>query len=56
MSKVQFPSSHRFTGKKYVFDYINISGIYSSLADKKRIYIIKTSGEAATALSPIGVF
>jgi protein involved in polysaccharide export with SLBB domain len=47
LGEVQFPTSHMFTGKKNVFDYIDISGGYSSRADKKRIYIIKASGEVA---------
>lgn len=47
VGEIQFPTSHVYDDKKDVFDYINISGGYTSRADKKRIYVIKASGEVA---------
>lgn len=47
IGEVQFPTSHMYFNKKDVFDYINISGGYTSRSDKKRIYVIKASGEVA---------
>ncbi|MBV1871498.1 MAG: ATPase, partial [Gammaproteobacteria bacterium] len=34
--------------KRDVFDYIDVSGGYTSRSDKKRIYVIKASGEVAS--------
>lgn len=47
VGEVQFPTSHMYFNKKDVFDYIDISGGYTSRSDKKRIYVIKASGEVA---------
>lgn len=48
LGEIQFPTSHMFIKKRDVFDYIDVSGGYTSRSDKKRIYVIKASGEVAS--------
>lgn len=47
IGEVQFPTSHVYRKSNDVFDYIDISGGYTSRSDKKRIYVIRASGEVA---------
>jgi len=48
VGEIQFPTSHLYTKKNDVFDYIDISGGYSSRADKKHMYVIKANGQVAS--------
>ena len=45
VGEVQYPTSHFFTQKLNVNDYLARSGGLKRNADKKRIYIIRANGE-----------
>lgn len=45
VGEVQFPTSHFYEGGLDVFDYIDISGGYTSRSDDDRIYVIKPNGK-----------
>ncbi|OUS31484.1 hypothetical protein A9Q99_02640 [Gammaproteobacteria bacterium 45_16_T64] len=47
LGEIQFPTSHLYNRSSDVFDYIEISGGYSSRADESRIYIIRANGQVA---------
>jgi len=45
LGEIQFPTSHLYDKNSDVFDYIDISGGYSSRADDGRIYVIRANGQ-----------
>ncbi len=47
LGEIQFPTSHLYDQGSDVFDYIDISGGYSSRADDSRIYVIRSNGQVA---------
>ncbi len=47
LGEIQFPTSHLHDKNSDVFDYIAISGGYSSRADDSRIYVIRANGQVA---------
>ena len=47
LGEIQFPASHVFIEKRDAFDYIDLSGGYTSRSEKKPIYVIKSSGDVA---------
>ena len=48
IGEVNRPTSHLWTPKKTVADYIESSGGYTRLADENNVYIIKASGEVVS--------
>lgn len=48
VGEVNRPTSHLWTPKSSVSDYINSSGGYTRLADEGNVYIIKASGEVVS--------
>ncbi|MCG8673453.1 MAG: SLBB domain-containing protein [Pseudomonadales bacterium] len=45
LGEVQFPTSHLYEDGHNVFDYVDVSGGFTSKSDDDRIYIIKPNGK-----------
>jgi polysaccharide export outer membrane protein len=51
MGEVNFPSSHQYRDGLDLDSYINVSGGYTPKADKRRAYVIRSSGEVTANTS-----